>query len=149
LSSFQVFDDLKDIWVDFGKQPNYPLQIAATRYPEEYAALQTAMPSSKRVLDQNEPPWLATRVPQTVLTCLRLARLMALAHFDWFTFYVADYRWRRNWLLRVRSFHRPTVEREAGSTGRPPFSTGVSILDSIFATLSETRALRRELLQDP
>jgi hypothetical protein len=138
LASFQVFDDLKDVWVDLGKQPSYPLQVAATRFPEEYAALERAFPGERRGIDRDEPPRLSMRVPKTVLTCLRLARLMGLAHFDWFTFYVADYRWRRNWLLRARSFNsapeRPTAARE-----RAP------VLHTVLAVLAATEPLRRHL----
>jgi hypothetical protein len=41
LATFQVFDDMKDVWVDFGFQPNYALQSAASLFPDEYAWLGT------------------------------------------------------------------------------------------------------------
>jgi hypothetical protein len=153
LASFQVFDDMKDVWVDLGKQPSYPLQIAATAFPDEYAALERAFPGERRGIDQDEAPWLALRVPKTVLTCIRLARLMALSHFDWFTFYVADYRWRRNWLLRARSFNLPPVTPH-GPLERPlrpaePMQTGVPVLDAVFAVLADTQPLRGHLRGDP
>src|SRR5690606_34948748 len=112
LSSFQVFDDMKDLFLDLGLQPSYPLQLAATHAPEEYAAIERAAPTQRRALDQDEPPSLARLAPKTILRCLQLARLMAHAHFDWLTHYVVDYRWRRSWLVRARAFH--LAPRETG-----------------------------------
>src|SRR5690606_36353859 len=103
LASFQIFDDLKDLFVDLDKQPNYLLQLAATHYPEEHARLRDAAPLARRALDLDEPSAIARRAPRAVLRCVRLARLMAYAHFDWLTHYVTDYRWRRSWLVRARS----------------------------------------------
>lgn len=152
LASFQVFDDLKDLWVDLGKQPSYPLQIAANAHPEEYEALVRAFPGARRGIDQNEPPSLAMRAPKTVLTCLRLARLMALSHFDWFTFYVADYRWRRNWLLRARSFNLRVDEvRRVGvslAAPSPAARTGIPVVDAILGVLAETQPLRAFMVRD-
>ncbi|MBC7174124.1 MAG: hypothetical protein H5U40_16900, partial [Polyangiaceae bacterium] len=153
LASFQVFDDLKDLWVDLGKQPSYALQIAANAHPDEYEALVRAAPAERRGIDQNEPPALAMRAPKTVLTCIRLARLMALAHFDWFTFYVTDYRWRRNWLLRARSFNLRTAEvRSVGEIVQfrgEGERTGVPVLDAIYGVLAQTQQLRSFMVGDP
>ncbi len=153
LASFQIFDDLKDLWVDLGKQPSYPLQIAANAHPDEYDALVDAAPGARRGIDQNEPPALAMRAPKTVITCLRIARLMALAHFDWFTFYVSDYRWRRNWLLRPRSFNLPVdTERRVGEAlarPAPALRTGVPVVDAIHGVIAETQPLRAFLVGDP
>src|SRR5690606_23101618 len=108
--------------------------------PEEYAAIERAAPTQRRALDQDEPPSLARLAPKTILRCLQLARLMAHAHFDWLTHYVVDYRWRRSWLVRARSFHLAPR-----GDSRLPVVHRRSLIEDLDEVVSQTDALRREL----
>jgi len=155
LASFQIFDDLKDVAVDLGHQPNYAVAIAARHHPHELAFLEHGFGSRDLSLDRNDVMELAVRMPGTIRDCLRLGRLLALSSFDWFLDYVADYRWRRNWLVRSRSFHRaPPPNRgdrpiELGALGcyEGVIDSGVPIIDAIFRYLAATEGsiARREL----
>ncbi|MCB9657324.1 MAG: hypothetical protein H6726_06690 [Sandaracinaceae bacterium] len=143
LATFQVFDDMKDVWVDFGFQPNYALQTAASLFPGEYAWLgeHLALASGGRDTPANvtrdEVTWLNARVPNTILHCIRLSRLMALFCFDYLALYAWDHRWRKNWMGRFRAFN---PEGAAGSTAlswlegaRGALRTGDDAVDTCFA----------------
>lgn len=143
LASFQIFDDLKDVAVDLGHQPNYPIAIAHRHHPAELAFLEGTFGTRELSIDRNDAMVLATRMPGTVRDCLRLGRLLALSSFDWFLEYVADYRWRRNWLVRPRSFHLAPVtelpiERVALGRYEGVIDSGVPVVDAIFRYLAAT-----------
>ena len=105
LSAFQIFDDLKDIALDLGKQPNYPLQIAANDFPLEFAWLEQRFEGGRLPITRDEVPEVSLRASGTVLQCMRWSRLIALAHFDNALLYAWDQRWRKSWTRRRRSFN--------------------------------------------
>src|SRR5690606_19465151 len=103
--TFQIFDDLKDLAVDLGKQPNYALQIASSTYPHELARAEDRFKGRSEGLRVADIPWVNLKMPATTLACFRLVKLIARAHFSWFEDYVVDLRWRRNWLVRRGNFN--------------------------------------------
>jgi len=105
LASFQVFDDLKDIALDLGKQPSYPLQIAANEFPAEFAWLDAQFGTRRAPLSRDEVPEVNLRASGTVQQCMRWSRLIALAHFDNTLLYAWDQRWRKSWTRRRSSFN--------------------------------------------
>ena len=105
LSTFQIFDDLKDIAIDLGKQPSYPLQIAANDFPAEFAWLEQRFRAGRLPVTRDEVPEVNLRASGTVQQCMRWSRLMALAHFDNALLYAWDQRWRKSWTRRRNSFN--------------------------------------------
>lgn len=143
LASFQIFDDMKDIAVDLGHQPCYPIEIAHRTHPDELRFLEERFGPRDRSLDRNEVAEIDVAMAATIRDCMRWSRLLALSSFDWFLDYVSDYRWRRNWLLRPRSFHLPPavdVPIEAGplAVHREAIDTGIAVIDAIFRYLAAT-----------
>jgi hypothetical protein len=105
LSAFQIFDDLKDIALDLGKQPSYPLQIAANDFPAEFAWLEQRFRAGRLPVTRDEVPEVNLRASGTVQQCMRWSRLIALAHFDNALLYAWDQRWRKSWTRRRNSFN--------------------------------------------
>jgi hypothetical protein len=105
LSAFQIFDDLKDIALDLGKQPSYPLQIAANDFPEEFAWLEQRFRGGRLPVTRDEVPEVNLRASRTVQQCMRWSRLIAFAHFDNALLYAWDQRWRKSWTRRRSSFN--------------------------------------------
>lgn len=144
LASFQIFDDLKDVAVDLGHQPCYPIELAHRFHPEELRFLEQDFGARDRSLDRNEVAVLNVGMAATVRDCIRWSRLLALSSFDWFVDYVSDYRWRRNWLLRKRSFHLPpTVDvpiEQGPLADHASIATGVPVVDAVFRYLAATHA---------
>ena len=105
LSAFQIFDDLKDLALDLGKQPSYPLQIAANDFPEEFAWLEQRFKGGRLPVTRDEVPEVSLRASGTVQQCMRWSRLIALAHFDNALLYAWDQRWRKSWTRRRHSFN--------------------------------------------
>jgi hypothetical protein len=105
LASFQIFDDLKDIALDLGKQPSYPLQIAANDFPAEFAWLDAQFGTRRAPVSRDEVPEVNLRASGTVQRCMRWSRLIALAHFDNTLLYAWDQRWRKSWTRRRSSFN--------------------------------------------
>lgn len=105
LAAFQIFDDLKDIALDLGKQPSYPLQIAANDYPAEFAWLELRFSGNRAPVTRDEVPEVNLRASLTVQQCMQWSRLIALAHFDNTLLYAWDQRWRKSWTRRRRSFN--------------------------------------------
>jgi hypothetical protein len=105
LSAFQIFDDLKDIAIDLGKQPSYPLQIAANDFPAEFAWLEQRFRAGRLPVTRDEVPEVNLRASGTVQQCMRWSRLIALAHFDNALLYAWDQRWRKSWTRRRNSFN--------------------------------------------
>jgi hypothetical protein len=121
LAAFQVFDDLKDIALDLGRQPSYALQIAANDFPAEFAWIERRFGAQRMPLTRDEVPEVNLHASQTVRRCMQWSRLIALAYFDNALLYAWDQRWRKSWTRRRRSFNPvrdwtaepriPTVQR--------------------------------------
>ena len=105
LAAFQIFDDLKDIALDLGKQPSYPLQIAANDFPRELAWIERRFALSRAPLTRDEVPEVNLRASRTVQQCMQWSRLIALAQFDNTLLYAWDQRWRKSWTRRRHSFN--------------------------------------------
>ena len=105
LSAFQIFDDLKDVALDLGKQPSYPLQIAANEFPGEFAWLEQRFETRRLPITRDDVPEVNLRASGTVRQCMRWSRLIALAHFDNTLLYAWDQRWRKSWTRRRHSFN--------------------------------------------
>ena len=105
LASFQIFDDLKDIALDLGKQPSYPLQIASNDFPAEFAWLDAHFGTRRAPISRDEVSEVNLRASGTVQQCMRWSRLIALAHFDNTLLYAWDQRWRKSWTRRRSSFN--------------------------------------------
>ncbi len=130
LASFQIFDDLKDIALDLGKQPSYPLQIAANDFPLELAWLEERFGERRVPISRDEVPEVTLRASGTVQQCMRWSRLIALANFDNALLYAWDQRWRKSWTRRRSSFN-PT----GSETGR----TRGHAVDRLVRALLATR----------
>ena len=113
LAAFQIFDDLKDIALDLGKQPSYPLQIATHDYPRERAWIEHRFRSRRGPLSREEVPEVNLRASHTVRQCMDWSRLIALAHFDNALLYAWDQRWRKSWLRRRGSFNPEAPPRRS------------------------------------
>ena len=158
LATFQVFDDMKDVWVDFGFQPNYALQSAASLFPEEYAwlgtnlALASAGSAAPAGVTRDEVTWLNAHAPRTILHCFRLSRLMALFCFDYLAMYAWDHRWRKNWMSRYRAFNPEGPSESAArawlDSGRQTAATGHAPVDTFFALCRELAALGDDVDRD-
>ncbi|MBW1760818.1 MAG: hypothetical protein JRJ64_04850 [Deltaproteobacteria bacterium] len=121
LSAFQIFDDLKDIALDLGKQPSYPLQIAANDFPAEFAWLEQRFGADRLPVTRDEVPEVNLWARGTVQQCMRWSRLIALAHFDNALLYACDQRWRKSWTRRRNSFNprgSATTEAQAHAVDR-------------------------------
>jgi hypothetical protein len=121
LSAFQIFDDLKDIAIDLGKQPSYPLQIAANDFPTEFAWLEQRFGAGRLAVTRDEVPEVNLRASGTVQQCMQWSRLIALAHFDNALLYAWDQRWRKSWTRRRNSFNpagSATTEARAHAVDR-------------------------------
>ncbi len=105
LATFQIFDDLKDLALDLGKQPSYPLQIAANEFPDELAWIERRFGARRAPLTRDDVYEVNVRASQTVRQCMQWSRLIALAHFDNALAYAWDQRWRKSWTARNRSFN--------------------------------------------
>jgi hypothetical protein len=111
LSAFQIFDDLKDIALDLGKQPSYPLQIAANEFPREFAWLEQRFSARRVPVTRDDVAEVNLGASGTVQQCMRWSRLIALAHFDNALLYAWDQRWRKSWTRRRNSFNPDGGER--------------------------------------
>lgn len=148
LSTFQIFDDLKDLAVDLGKQPNYALQIAASAHPRELSRAERSFEGRSDALRVADIPWVNLEMPGTVLACLRLVRLVSRARFSWFEDYVVDLRWRRNWLVRRGNFNDDDAAEghlEAVLTGR---RRRLRLPELARAVIAELTPLRHEASED-
>jgi hypothetical protein len=105
LAAFQIFDDLKDIALDLGKQPSYPLQIAANDFPAEFAWIERHFGRERAPVTRDEVSEVNLCASKTVQRCMQWSRLIALAHFDNALLYAWDQRWRKSWTSRRRSFN--------------------------------------------
>jgi hypothetical protein len=105
LAAFQIFDDLKDIALDLGKQPSYPLQIAANDFPAELKWLERRFGARRAPVSRDDVAEVNLRASGTVQQCMEWSRLIALAHFDNALAYAWDQRWRKSWTRRRRSFN--------------------------------------------
>lgn len=105
LASFQIFDDLKDVAIDLGKQPNYALQIAAHDFPHELAWIEERFGSRRAPISRDEVAEMSLGARKTVQQCMKWSRFIALAHFDNVLLYAWDQRWRKSWTQRRRSFN--------------------------------------------
>jgi hypothetical protein len=130
LATFQIFDDLKDIALDLGKQPSYPLQIAANDFPEEFAWLEQRFGARRLPVTRDEVPEVNLRASGTVQQCMRWSRLIALAHFDNALLYAWDQRWRKSWTRRRNSFN---------PRGAIAIKTQVHAVDRLVRILSAMR----------
>jgi len=130
LAAFQIFDDLKDIALDLGKQPSYPLQIAANDFPREFAWLEQRFGARRLPVTRDEVPEVNLRASGTVQQCMRWSRLIALAHFDNALLYAWDQRWRKSWTRRRSSFN---------PRGDAAAETGVHSVDRLVRTLLAIR----------
>ena len=130
LAAFQIFDDLKDIALDLGKQPSYPLQIAANDFPTEFAWLEQRFGARRLPVTRDEVPEVNLRASGTVQQCMRWSRLIALAHFDNALLYAWDQRWRKSWTRRRSSFN---------PRGNAADKTGVHSVDRLVRTLLAMR----------
>ena len=130
LSAFQIFDDLKDIALDLGKQPSYPLQIAANDFPEEFAWLEQRFRGERLPVTRDEVPEVNLRASGTVQQCMRWSRLIALAHFDNALLYAWDQRWRKSWTRR-----RSSLNPRGSATAQ----TRVHAVDRLVRVLSAMR----------
>lgn len=150
LATFQVFDDMKDLAIDLGHQPSYALELAWTRHREEHAFLMTSYGSQPLAIDRNDVPRLMLGMPRTMRDAMRISRVMALAFLEWFTHYVFDYRWRRNWLVRARSFHLAPasmdvpVESLVDARLVRTITTDVPAIDATFRVIAQTAPLANE-----
>lgn len=143
LASFQIFDDMKDVAVDLGHQPCYPIELAHRFHPDELRWLEEDFGKRDRSLDRNEVTVIDVSMAATIRDCMRWSRLLALSSFDWFVDYVSDYRWRRNWLIRKRSFHLPAqvdvaIENGPLALHADVIDTGVPVVDAFFRYLAAT-----------
>ena len=114
LATFQIFDDLKDIALDLGKQPSYPLQIAASDFPDELAWLERRFAERRAPVTRDEVAEVSLCASNTVRQCMAWSRLIALSHFDNALLYACDQRWRKSWTQRRRSFN-PGPNRAPGA----------------------------------
>ena len=131
LAAFQIFDDLKDIALDLGKQPSYPLQIAANDFPSESAWLERRFGSKRAPVTRDQVLEVNLGASKTVLQCMQWSRLIALAHFGNALLYAWDQRWRKSWTRRRRSFN------PAGATTAP---VRMHAVDRLVRVLLATRA---------
>lgn len=136
LSSFQIFDDLKDLAVDRHHQPNYAIGVAANYFPEELAALDEHLLGSRRPITRDEIPRLNLRMKKTILSLLRLARIAGKISYSWLEAYVTDLRWRRNWLSRAKNFN-PPGEKHLSLEAELGLNEGVSLPRLIEALARE------------
>lgn len=105
LASFQIFDDLKDVALDLGRQPSYAIQIAANDFPDELQWLERRFAARRAPISRDEIPELNVHAHETVQRCMDWSRLIALAHFDNVLSYAWDQRWRKSWTERRNSFN--------------------------------------------
>lgn len=105
LASFQIFDDLKDIALDLGKQPSYPIQIAAADFPGELAWLEAQLGRARLPLCRDDVARVTLHASRTVQRCMQWSRLIALAYFDNTLLYAWDQRWKKSWTRRRGSFN--------------------------------------------
>jgi hypothetical protein len=139
LAAFQVFDDLKDIALDLGKQPSYPLQIAANEFAEEFAWLERRFSRRRAPITREEVREVTLCASKTVKQCMQWSRLIALAHFDNTLLYAWDQRWRKSWTRRQSSFNpEGTVEAP-----RPPHA-----VDRFLRALLATRSVEVDSVVD-
>ncbi len=113
LATFQIFDDLKDIALDLGKQPSYPLQIAANDFPDERTWLEHRFAERRAPVTRDEVVEVSFSASRTVRQCMAWSRLMALSQFDNALLYACDQRWRKSWTERRGSFN-PGPRRAPG-----------------------------------
>ncbi len=119
LASFQIFDDLKDLALDLGKQPSYPAQIAAAEFPHELALLEARFENARRPLTRDDVAWVTRSASNTVRRCMQWSRLIALAHFDNALLYAWDQRWKKSWTRRRGSFNPAGNGRRSGTARLP------------------------------
>ena len=130
LAAFQIFDDLKDVALDLGRQPSYPLQIAANEFPSEFAWLESRFHARRAPITRDEVAEVSLRASGTVQRCMQWSRLIALAHFDNALLYAWDQRWRKSWMRRRASFN----PRGASSRRAP-----ARAVDRLLHALASTR----------
>lgn len=139
LAAFQIFDDLKDVALDLGRQPSYALQIAANDYPEELDWIQRRFGAQRSPLTRDEVAEVSMFASRTVRQCMKWSRLIALAHFDNTLLYAWDQRWQRSWTRRSRSFN------PVGAASR---SRRVHVVDRLVRALVATRETMASNIED-
>jgi hypothetical protein len=98
LHNAQLFDDLRDVKIDMGLQPNVLHSLSFYTYKEEWNwLLENAerLPAHlvlKDILDVN------FNMPRSVLHCMTFARVDGLKNFDWLTIKGAHLHWHWHWM---------------------------------------------------
>ncbi|MEZ4286856.1 MAG: hypothetical protein R3A47_01630 [Polyangiales bacterium] len=101
LATFQIFDDLKDVGLDAGKQPNLALQLANWFYPNEYDAIVERVAKPPRPVDRDDVLFIDLHAPRTVMLCIAISRATAFRWFDPVLRYAWDQRWQKSWMQRA------------------------------------------------
>jgi hypothetical protein len=149
IANFQLFDDLKDIGIDFCNQPNYVVQLSEQKFPQERQWLAANYQRFGPKLTVHDVVELNLHMPQSIAECMRYGRLMALPFFDWLACYVWDYRWKKSWTSCYLSFHQRNqehrlVEQPSLSAYNRHFHLRSPLVRTIFTCIAATAAYGRQ-----
>ena len=107
LYNFQIFDDLKDMQVDFGFQPNIAHIIAFQNFPNEFEWFKNNINEFGENITIDEIVKLSLEMPLTVSNILLISKYEAIKNHKWFTLFLISYRWKRNWTDSFLNFYNP------------------------------------------
>lgn len=102
---FQIFDDLKDIKQDFGRQPNW-LYLIAGFYPDELTWLEENILSISENGSLIDTIKINLNMPNSISHLKLLSKVNGNFYFSPFQKAIQNYRWRKSWISSHSSFQK-------------------------------------------
>lgn len=140
LNNLQIYDDLKDMKVDFLFQPNMAHIVAAQHFPDEFRWFEEHQQDLKENIRIDEIVLLGLEMPATVANVMIIARKDAVKNLSAFTLLMANYCWKRNWSQSFMNyynsnFHYDLLAHPSMLESVSRFSTGKRSVDLFFSCL--------------
>lgn len=145
---FQIFDDLKDIRQDFGKQPNL-LHAISNSYPQEASWLVENIASLTVDGELHGTLKINLNMPQSVAHLKLVSHVNGNAYFSPFLKATQNYRWKKSWLSSYFSFQKKSnpvrVDKVDGPSlyvtdGRPLLNAALVALVSSITLYEQSKS---------
>jgi len=145
LNNLQIYDDLKDMKVDFDFQPNLAHIVAYQHFPSEFEWFTQHRDGFKENIRIDEIIQIGLEMPATIANVMIIARKEAVVNLRSFTLLMANYCWKRNWSQSFMNFYNskkiyPLLDHPVLKELKTVFSTENRNVDLFFICLTKTQS---------
>lgn len=148
VENIQIYDDLKDMKVDWNYQPNYPLILSFEYFYDEYLWFEQNQHFFTDGCKNDEIVELSIAMPKTVAHAMMLSKSMGISNLKWFTKFATNYCWKQNWTKAFLPFSDYKVFNTQNLSNHKVFdktrnkpTTGSKETDLVFQLLLHTHSL--------